>query len=441
MNFSFELSSIKCNAVLSTKNSPWGENDGIRLYFLVFDGNGHYNLMVSGREYPPPDVVDSYSLQPGDSLDLRSYPPTNAPSWESDLFDVDETDYVWVAVIGINEGIAYPGGGGGGTSDQSAFMTGVQEFVKYAASKGFEGAPTDIAVGASFAALNSRLDALNASSDCRGVAFAYEIVFSGKQLLFKGMQQRIQTLVLGDGQGVGPLAIINQARTGCGAAKYEVPLTVTLRQQPMVNVKDAVTSTRTGPATSFAPRFSTCQDQAKGAEVWPIMYDRAISFTPNFFFATIQMIWRIEDTEIHQLNGSLRPTTESYTPVDGATVNKPVKVDFEVATVGGINQLTLKTSGDDGDYSLKVGLLLKFFDNQAPMIFYEEDVPVWGQDMTGNQAYKAYIGCLIRYHDFVRRHVNIHLSLDPGTPVEQIIQVEDDLVALTKYLAGEQELT
>jgi hypothetical protein len=74
MQFSFKLLNIKCNKVLSGEDSPWGERDGIRVFFLAFTGSGYRYLRVSDREYPPPDMVENYSFVPGKTLDLAFFP-------------------------------------------------------------------------------------------------------------------------------------------------------------------------------------------------------------------------------------------------------------------------------------------------------------------------------------------------------------------------------
>jgi len=40
MRFSVKLLDLKCNAVLSGEESPWGKNDGIRVFFIVFNESG-----------------------------------------------------------------------------------------------------------------------------------------------------------------------------------------------------------------------------------------------------------------------------------------------------------------------------------------------------------------------------------------------------------------
>src|SRR5262245_543328 len=113
MFFTFKLRSVQCNAVLSGEDSMWGQNDGIRVFFLVLTGSGFRQLIISGREFPPPDVMESYSFVPGKKLDLDLFLPMNAADWETDPVDVGETDTVSIAVVGINEGVPYVAGGGG----------------------------------------------------------------------------------------------------------------------------------------------------------------------------------------------------------------------------------------------------------------------------------------------------------------------------------------
>jgi len=40
MRFSAKLLDLKCNAVLSGDESPWGANDGIRVFLIAFNESG-----------------------------------------------------------------------------------------------------------------------------------------------------------------------------------------------------------------------------------------------------------------------------------------------------------------------------------------------------------------------------------------------------------------
>jgi hypothetical protein len=438
MRFSFDIRRVKCNAVLSTSDSPWGANDGIRVYFLVFTGNGNYNLMISGREFPPPDVVTSYSFVAGKQLDLTAFPPANAPSWRSSLIDVGETDNVWIGVIGINEGLAYVGGGGG-FSSKSAGTGVIEGFVKWVGGQPEElkDTPTSTALDVGFDQLNNALDGLNAADDCQGVAFAYELVFSGVHLFHEYLKHASGTVALtSHSLAVGGLSIANRPRTsGCGQPDYEVTLQVVRHDQPQVNVIDTVTATRLGEAHPFRGRASQCADKAAKAKVWAIMYDHETLFKPTFFLATVPMIWEVDGIEIHQLSGSMNPTKETTIPFEAGSRLQPVHIDYEILSVGGINQLKLTTRGDDGNYTVKVRLLLRFSSTDT-MIFYDEDMYIEGQGMNGDQAYHDYIGCLAAYYDFVRRNVNVHLRLDPGSPVEDVMRVENNLIKIAGVLGG-----
>src|SRR5438874_10278956 len=160
MYFSFQLMDVKCNAVLSSDDSPWGKHDGIRVYFLVLTGNNQRELLISGREFPEPDLVDNYSFSPGTQLVLHDYPPQNAPNWLIDLIDVNEADTVWCAVIGINEGMPYVAGGGGGLSGKLG-EAGIKTFL------------TASNTPVSLDLIDVALDQINQAPECRGVEFAY----------------------------------------------------------------------------------------------------------------------------------------------------------------------------------------------------------------------------------------------------------------------------
>src|SRR5437588_174609 len=188
MNFSFKVLDLKCNSVLSSDDSPWGAEDGIRLMLFVWTGTQHNESIISGREFPEPDLVDNYKFTPGTQLDLWKYPPQNKSTWETDPIDVGDGENVWLAVIGVNEGLPSVEGGGGGVVG-GIFLFAVEEFVKALVGGACKDphtevaqAPTAAAVGTGFELLNKELAAVNAPDDCRGVAFAYETVFSARYL-------------------------------------------------------------------------------------------------------------------------------------------------------------------------------------------------------------------------------------------------------------------
>src|SRR5688572_11583303 len=107
MLFSFKLLSVKCNAVLSGEDSPWGNSDGIRVFFFALTGSQSHPVLISGSEFGPQDMTTCYKFVPGKTLDLNNFPPTNFPSWETANFDVAEADLVELVVVGINEGLSY----------------------------------------------------------------------------------------------------------------------------------------------------------------------------------------------------------------------------------------------------------------------------------------------------------------------------------------------
>jgi len=435
MDFSFRLVDVKCNAVKSSAASPWGAKDGIRIYFLVFSGSGHWDLAISGREYPEPEVADNFSFVPGKTMLLHDFPPTTSPSWTFRLNDISETDHVWVAVIGINEGLPYVAGGGGGGESKIGFSA-IQEFTKWIADAKLHSATTEHALNFGFEQLNHGIAGINSASECRGLAFAYELVFSARYLFAQHFKKKRRTLVLGT--QIGGLDILNKATPspGCGVPNYEATLEVVRETLPTVDMTDIPGKERQGQIQEFNQTFKRCENTQRSIYAWPILRDRTVTFIPSFFFATIPMIWKIDVAEISDAQGSRKVNTEVHFPVSDTKIVQDVIIDFTHSALGGINKLTLNTHGEDGNYSVKISLLLKFFVNQPPMVFYEEDIVIEGQQVDGGDDYDAYLDCVL---DYVRTGYKIHARqwVSPGTPRDQKLEFERNVLAMGRMLSGE----
>lgn len=437
MDFSFRLVDVKCNAVKSSAASPWGAKDGIRIYFLVFSGNGDYNLAISGREYPEPDIADNLSFIPGKTMLLHDFPSTTTPSWSLRVNDVSETDFVWVAIIGINEGLPYMGGGGGGSASKIGFEA-IQKFTEWLAAGPLDNPATEQALSFGFGQLNHAIAGINSAPECRGLAFAYELAFQARYLFAQHFKKKTQTLLVNPQNAAQGLAIANEANPspGCGVPNYEARLEVVRETVPMVEMVDTPGDGVKGPIQDFNQTFKRCENTQRIIYAWPILYDRTLTFTPSFFFAVIPLIWKIDATEIYDPQGTLKVTTEAHFPVSDTKIVKPVTIDYTVSSVGGKNKLTLKTYGAEGNYSVKISLLLKFWGNQPPMVFYEDDVLIEGQQVDGGDDYQAYLNCVL---DYVRTGYKIHARqwVSPGTPRDQKLEFERNVLAMGRMLGGE----
>ena len=430
MYFSFELVDVKCNAVLSSDDSPWGKQDGIRVYFLVFTGSNQKGLLESGRELPEPDLVDNYVFYPGKVTVLRNFPPQNASSWKIDFIDVSEGDNVWAAVIGVNEGLPYVAGGGGGFAGKLG-EAGIKTYLQA------------IQAPVSLDLLDVALDAINNAPECRGVAFAYEVVFSARYLFANYFTQLTNTMTLNAANSTQGLQIISRPKntSGCGTPGYEVRLRVTLEQQPEVVVEKASAKVGQGIPRLFKPKFTLCADPGRPIEVWPVLFSEEIDLSAKNFYLPTETIWQIEGETINTPSGVLTFTKEASFPADGSKMTKPINIAFSVSTVGGQDRLVLKNDPSDGNYSIRVSLLLKFFDNQPPLLFYDDYITVVGQILDGNQAYWDYLKCLEHFRETVTRYVRHNEWIRPGTPIEQVETLERDLLQLMQIFQGRVNLS
>src|ERR1700710_344942 len=234
MLFSFELLRVECERVLSTKDSPWGAEDGVRVFFIVLTTGGFHEVLVSGREYPPPDAVDNWSFVPGKAFSLDQFPPQNGADWKftppSGLSDIDS---VMITVLGVNEGLAYVAGGGGVDSSQKANLKVFEEI----ASKGSEKAGEELlgkageaagaaVFGAAWSLIEGLIEELNKFPDCRGVAFCYPIEVNMRKLLLDHLTATGTTHHVDGSSPTTGLALVAAAQhpAGCGSPQYSVDL-------------------------------------------------------------------------------------------------------------------------------------------------------------------------------------------------------------------------
>jgi hypothetical protein len=142
-------------------------------------------------------------------------------------------DFITVALLGINEGVAFVGGGGGfgGSAAQDGF---------YEAQKSLGGKLADAAVqvgeGASaqgvggfvtdavFEAFKTVLEQLNSVGDCRGVAFAHGISLNRKTLLAHTLTSK--SFLMNPASDEVGLAAVMQVKQGCGHSDYDIPVRV-----------------------------------------------------------------------------------------------------------------------------------------------------------------------------------------------------------------------
>jgi hypothetical protein len=457
MLFSFKLLNIKCKTVLSGEDSDWGAEDGIRVFFLVFTGSGFRQLLISGREYPPPDVVESYSFYPGEELDLQFFPPINAPDWETDPADVGETDAVMIAVVGLNEGLPWIGGGGGFGSGSKAAIAGFEELsqkLSEEAAKQFErnmftggqvgaAAAGAVWVAVVFKLLEEMVEELNKASDCRGVAFAFELGMSMKFLFQQHLQNKRSTRTLSAASAAGPVhfAALSKVAADCGNPEYEVQLEITRHQLLDLAVEDKKSLPKYGPPRRFEPAFPPCAPKDRDIYVRPIHYERTITVRPTVpKYGTLHPTWKIEDTELPD-NGSdfLTLAKEVRVPVTSSKEVRNVRVDYEVITIGADHLLRLTTRGQDANYTLKVSLSYKFDDNGPWVLFRETDLFVVGQAVAGDDAYHEYVSCLEGYRKIMTKYVRAHQVIGPGSPVEEVIRFESDMLAVTRMLTRDAQ--
>ncbi|MFF9090990.1 tetratricopeptide repeat protein, partial [Streptomyces sp. NPDC014991] len=447
MQFSFRLRSVTCRSVLSTDDSPWGRQDGIRVVLIAYSANGYHDFLISGREFPEPDLVENYVFVPGKSLNLDNFPPVGRPDWTLKPVPFGESaDVVKIAVVGINEGLPFAGGGGG---FNSVTHEGFKQLTEQLAEKASLGITAAVGLEVAFELLKTALEGLN-GPDCRGVAFVYQTDLSLKKLLQDHLHRKSITHVLGTANGNQALGIVSNVGVpaGCGRPSYEAALQATREEPLSLDVQDRASEPRAGDSVEFLPSVKLCRP-AEPIFVRPTLFDREITLIPSFHYPSLKPMWRIEDEEVTTDQGVMELQVEVQRPGNEHVTNGKVTVGHRREEVGGIERLILSTTGDDGNYLLSVGLFLNFEGNipPPPTPFVEFDhafVSVEGFRITGNAAYDQYLSCVEHlgkvFAKLWPQRPKLAIGLEPVNPIAELRRFEDAVLSVGRVFNGETTL-
>lgn len=440
MLFTFRLSKITCHKVLSTEDSDWGAADGLRVYFLVTTSD-EPELLISGREYPPPDATDNYHFVPGKSLDLRQYPPVGAADWETPPIDISPGEFATLAVIGVNEGLASVGGGGGEATSQTGARVTIEEFSKEFYDEVMEHAPEAAAftgqiwLGIALALLEKLIDKLNESGNCRGVAFAYSVNVSLGSLLATHLTQKVAVTKVDTSQSVTPLhiATVVNRPPGCGTPSYELEMETARQQAIGLKVRDVPGMPRSGPPRRYEPTWQQCAPESD-MQVWTEYFDREFIVRPTVpNYSLFHPTWHIDGVPVPTAGGPVNLTKQVHlADVDGPQT-RGVTIDCAIETLGDAQSLRLKTKGTDGNYALLLSLRYKLRDDAPWVTFHETDVFVDGQQLAGNAAYKHYLDCVSAFVKKVTSYKQQKVRLNPR-PNPGPWPILDDVRLMEKHL-------
>ena len=409
MRFSLKLNELICHEILSTPSSNWGAADGIRLYFLaVPSGNPDLaTVKVSKAVAHPHFFEDNFRCVPGTRYDLGANPPLGAPDWELGPFDLAHDDAVAVAIIGVNEGLPWIGGGGGpspvGHADVKVFEKVAEEMAKEGGKEVVQHFG-EAAGNAGFAFAWNLVEALaekvNHATDCRGVAFLYELTFSMKYLLHRHLGPAKSELRLSASQTPSALSLVaTQHRPGCGSPHYEIGLGISRVDDLSMAVDDVETARREGDRTMVPVLYEDCQPA--GHEIpfqWPVFTDRTITVVPSVFPSGLSPTWYLDGVELQRHAGTVTLQKLGDARVGDEPSLHPVTIAYERLTSQGVERLVLRTRGEDGNYPVDVSLRLNFEgtrahgDEWAPVL--SEVVRVQGKQIAGNDAYARYMRCV-----------------------------------------------
>jgi hypothetical protein len=410
MLFSFELLRVECERVLSTEDSAWGEEDGIRVFFIVLTTGGFHQVLVSGREYPPPDAVDNWSFVPGKAFSLDQFPPQNAENWTlTPPNGVSDIDSVMITVLGVNEGLAYVAGGGGLGGSQKANLKVFEEI----ASKGSEKAGEELlgkagepiggaAFGAAWSLIEGLIEELNKSPECRGVAFCYPIEISMRKLLLDHLSVTGTTHHVDGSSPATGLGLVAAAQhpAGCGSPQYAVDLGISRIDALGLSVDDVAGAPREG---EHVVRPVAADDDCRPRDgedmhTWLTYVDRTITIVPSHYYESLKPTWHVNGTALQRDDETLTMTLPVSDHLGGQESEREVSVRCEQIKRDGKTVLVLHTRGEDGNYRLEVSLKMNFEGVHPPppepwVEFRSEIVWVEGSELEGDDAWREHLQC------------------------------------------------
>ncbi|MES2662129.1 MAG: hypothetical protein V4629_02390 [Pseudomonadota bacterium] len=404
MFIDFTPRKIKCLQTVSSPSSPWGIEDGLRFYFAVEVGFQTPDVMISGRKYPEPDVVNNHPIKAGETINLDNFLPQNRTSWQTKSFNVDEGNLVTIWLIGVNEGLPFFGGGGGSGSEVSTKIAqkgselAIEKLSDAASEEALErslssGASSLIepipVIGALINAIIELAEFIDESTDCSGSAFIYKKEIIGRDLIAQLIQNRRETTL-----------IFNQSQTlrtsdpsnPCLVPHYEVTLDINLRSIFTINHLQTASNVVPTPAVDFVPYFTFCAKKVnKQLTVWSAQRDFLIEFFPNFKFQLMPLVWKIEGIPLTKQ----QQTVKINLPVTIQPHQQSMLADVEISCEINLNQhLFLKTKGSDGSYQIRVEAFLPLQSLQPPFKIYQYILRVDGQEMYGDAGYQEYLECV-----------------------------------------------
>lgn len=395
-------------------------------------------------------MVENYSFVPGEKLVLESFPPLHPPNadWETSAVDVGETDTVSIAVVGLNEGLPYLAGGGGFGKEDKAAIAGMEELAKKmsdAAKNEVKKATGSVVLTFAFKLLEEYIEELNKASDCRGTAFAFEAGITMKRLFEDHLQKKKTTLTLNAANAANALHIValSKVSADCGKPDYEVEVEITRQEILDIAVTEEHSLPQPGPPRPLPKASDLCKPKDREIYVWPLLYESTFTVVPSIpKYPTLKPTWMIDGVPLPETgSGTLTLTKKVHVPVDLADAVKAVKVDYEIVTILGKQQLILKTHGEDSNYTLKVGLFHKFDDHGPWVPFREMDLFVTGQGVDGDQSYKDYLSCMEHFARIFSKYVVVpKFGIRPDTPLEDVIRFESNVIQLARVLREEVDL-
>lgn len=404
MEFTFKPTETTCNQTLSSEESPWGSEDGLRFYFMVEVGFQNPEFMASDRTFPPPDAVDNHPIKAGEKLLLSDFPPQNRSNWESRIFNIDEGDLVTICLIGMNEGLPYVAGGGGSGEDDTlgqAFATGIKVFV---------GSVEVPVIGPLIEEGIDLAKELSQFPDCTGTVFIYKRQFTGTQLIAELIKSnRRKTLTFSKNQSLRT----QFAGGDCHVPDYEVKLDIKLKSHLAITDESRDLKTYIGDREEFIPKFTFCAPEDAPIEVWAVSYDKEISFRPNFNLKLIDFYWEVLGHRISNSNGDITRQLNVRKQPNNKSASENVTVSYEVDFN---KNLTVVTRGEEGAFTLTVKAFLQLSSQDPPLIIYSNHYLVEGQEMEGDENYRAYQKCVEAFWRKIRSYVLVKQRLAPGEP-------------------------
>jgi hypothetical protein len=424
MNYTFSVDKIICHQPLGSYDGILA--DGLRFYYIIgvndriekiISGDGVYNPNL---QYDTDDSnTDSIFVRQGTIIELPIHKPRQGEYFESTNYNIQPDDKIEIILIGINEGVAYAGGGGGTWNEE--FKKLVKEIMSKLGSEGK-------AIGEGFGMFIDFIsEHYNNFDECKGNIFTFHSEMSGIQLMEATSLNRTKQIVLNSKEHQLPMYFRNESKPpACNIPNYDIYFSFKLQDKLLVD--DSQISRihiRSSDFETFLPKIGMFNQTCKreNLQIQYLYYKNEITIKTNFNFSNLPFFWEINGIEINQ-STSIQLQESCYHPTN-VSFNDLVPLDIIINNLDGHKIIKISSNYQLGDFSLDVKLRIKF--PNITKTFYERNFDFDIIEIKGNKEYNEYIKCVEANTAYITR-----ISEKFSTQIEKIKKPLDPISLLKR---------